>query len=276
MKLKFAKMHGLGNDFIVLDATKQASPLDAATIKRLSDRKTGVGFDQLLVVEPPSDGSVDFNYRIFNADGGEVEHCGNGARCFALFVRRQGLSDKNEIPVRTFNGDIVLKVHADNSVTVNMGVPNFEPSSLPYVSKVAQSDYAIEVGDQTLRIGAVSLGNPHAVLRVDDISTAPVQTLGPLITDHGDFPQRVNTGFMQIDSEDRIALRVFERGVGETRACGTGACGAVAVGRLWGLLGPKVTVELQGGELTIEWEGEGKELMMTGPATHVFDGILEL
>ncbi len=276
MKLEFAKMHGLGNDFLVVDATEQPCPLDTASIQRLSDRKTGVGFDQLLVVEPPSDASVDFNYRIFNADGGEVEHCGNGARCFALFVHLRGLSDKSEIPVRTHNGDIVLRLHPDNTVTVNMGAPNFVPASLPYVSKVAQSDYALEVSDQTVRIGAVSMGNPHAVLRVDDTETAPVQTLGPLITGHAAFPQGVNTGFMQIIDNHHIALRVFERGVGETRACGTGACAAVAVGRLWGLLASTVTVDLLGGQLTIDWAGEGSDLLMTGPATHVYDGILEL
>lgn len=269
-------MHGLGNDFMVIDATQQPMPLDKQTIAQLSDRTTGIGFDQLLVVEPAGDASVDFNYRIYNADGGEVEHCGNGARCFAVFVRRKGLSDKTDIPVRTFNGDIRLQVQADDLVTVNMGVPNFDPASLPFVSKVVQNDYALEVADETLRIGAVSMGNPHAVLRVDNTETAPVQTLGPLIEKHGDFPRRVNAGFMQIHDDNRISLRVFERGVGETQACGTGACAAVAVGRQWGLLGSRVLVDLLGGQLTIEWEGEGADLLMTGPAAHVYDGTLEL
>lgn len=276
MRLDFAKMHGLGNDFMVVDATEQPLPLQATDIRRLSRRHTGIGFDQLLVVESPGDAGVDFNYRIYNADGGEVEHCGNGARCFAVFVRRRGLSDKTEIPVRTCNGDILLRVHDDGRVSVNMGEPNFDPASLPFASKRQQSDYALEVGDETLRVGAVSMGNPHAVLRVQDTATAPVQTLGPLIEAHVAFPQRVNAGFMQIHDDSRIALRVFERGVGETQACGTGACAAVAVGRRWGQLGPRVDVELLGGQLTIEWEGEGTDLLMTGPAAHVYDGTLEL
>jgi diaminopimelate epimerase len=276
MKLEFSKMHGLGNDFMVIDATQQPMPLDKQAIARLSDRTTGIGFDQLLVVEPPSDASVDFNYRIYNADGGEVEHCGNGARCFAVFVRRKGLSNKIDIPVRTFNGDIRLQVQGEDLVTVNMGAPNFEPSSLPFVSKAQQTDYALEVAGETLRVGAVSMGNPHAVLRVDNTETAPVHTLGPLIEKHVDFPRRVNAGFMQIHNDSHIALRVFERGVGETQACGTGACAAVAVGRQWGLLGPEVVVDLLGGQLKIKWEGEGTDLLMTGPAAHVYDGTLEL
>jgi len=276
MKLEFAKMHGLGNDFMVIDATQRPMPLDRAAIERLSNRTTGIGFDQLLVVEPPGDASVDFNYRIYNADGGEVEHCGNGARCFAVFVRRQGLSDKTDIPVRTYNGDIRLQVHGDDLVTVNMGTPNFDPASLPFTSKVVQSDYALEVAGEKLTVGAVSMGNPHAVLRVDDIETAPVLTLGPLIENHRDFPRRVNAGFMQIHNDHHISLRVFERGVGETQACGTGACAAVAVGSRWGLLGTRVEVDLVGGQLTIEWEGEGTDLRMTGPAAHVYDGTLEL
>ncbi len=276
MKLPFAKMHGLGNDFIVIDATQQPMPLETQAIMALADRKTGIGFDQLLVVEPPGDASVDFNYRIYNADGGEVEHCGNGARCFAVFVRRQGLSDKTEIPVRTHNGDIRLLVQGADMVTVNMGVPNFEPASLPFISKNRQNDYALRVGDETLQVGAVSMGNPHAVLRVDNTETAPVETLGPAIEVHTDFPRRVNAGFMQVLSDSHIALRVFERGVGETRACGTGACAAVAVGRQWGLLGPEVAVDLLGGQLTIKWDGEGSDLLMTGPAAHVYDGTLEL
>ncbi|MGB0864968.1 MAG: diaminopimelate epimerase [Granulosicoccaceae bacterium] len=276
MKLEFAKMHGLGNDFMVIDATQRPMPLDRAAIERLSNRTTGIGFDQLLVVEPPGDASVDFNYRIYNADGGEVEHCGNGARCFAVFVRRQGLSDKTDIPVRTHNGDIRLQVHGDDLVTVNMGTPNFDPASLPFTSKVVQSDYALEVAGEKLTVGAVSMGNPHAVLRVDDIETAPVLTLGPLIENHRDFPRRVNAGFMQIHNDHHISLRVFERGVGETQACGTGACAAVAVGSRWGLLGTRVEVDLVGGQLTIEWEGEGTDLRMTGPAAHVYDGTLEL
>lgn len=269
-------MHGLGNDFIVIDATKKPMPLDNATIARLSNRTTGIGFDQLLVVEPAGDDSVDFNYRIFNADGGEVEHCGNGSRCFAVFVRRKGLSAKTDIPVRTFNGDIRLQVHGDDLVTVNMGVPNFDPASLPFSSNTAQNDYALTVADKTLSIGAVSMGNPHAVLLVDDTETAPVETLGPLIEAHTDFPRRVNAGFMQVIDDGHIALRVFERGVGETQACGTGACAAVAVGRKWGLLGSRVVADLRGGQLIIEWEGEGSDLLMTGPAAHVYDGTLEL
>lgn len=276
MHLSFAKMHGLGNDFMVFDATKNSFPLQASEIAQLADRKTGIGFDQLLIVEPPSDPAVDFNYRIYNADGGEVEHCGNGARCFAVFVHRQGLSVKPEIPVRTCNGDILLKRRDDGQVTVNMGVPNFDPNGLPFVCKHEQNDYALKIDTQVLRIGAVSMGNPHAVLRVDDIETAPVETLGPSIEAHANFPRRVNAGFMQILNKDHIALRVFERGVGETQACGTGACAAVAVGYRWGLLSDRVKVDLRGGQLLIEWAGCGSELMMTGPASHVYDGILEL
>lgn len=261
---------------MVIDTTQQSIPLDKKTIAAWANRKTGIGFDQLLIVEPPSDASVDFNYRIFNADGGEVEQCGNGARCFAVFVRRKGLTNKTDIPVRTFNGDIRLQVQDDGLVTVNMGAPNFSPQSLPFSSKTTQTDYALKVAGKTLKIGAVSVGNPHAVLLVDDINTTPVEALGPQIEGHVDFPRRVNAGFMQIRNDHHIMLRVFERGVGETNACGTGACAAVAIGRLWGLLGPEVVVDLRGGPLTIQWSGEGSDLLMTGPATHVYDGVLKL
>ncbi len=276
MKLKFSKMHGLGNDFVVIDAVNQEVALTPAQVRFLADRHVGVGCDQLLLVERPGKAEVDFRYRIFNADGGEVEQCGNGARCFARFVRDHGLSNKSRIPVETNSGDIVLEVEADGQVTVDMGVPRFEPDALPFVAARREARYFLEVADEVLEIGAVSLGNPHAVLKVADVDTAPVQALGREIERHPRFPRHVNAGFMQILDQDHIRLRVFERGVGETQACGTGACAAMAVGRLWGLLGEEVRVDLTGGSLLIRWPGEGEPLLMTGPAEEVFQGEIEL
>jgi len=276
MNLRFSKMHGLGNDFMVIDAINQVVDLDAQTIKGWSDRHFGIGFDQLLIVEPADRDDVDFRYRIYNADGGEVEHCGNGARCFARFVRAQGLTDKTTIPVNTASGVIVLHVMEDGQVQVDMGEPRFEPAALPFNAASRQSHYDLNVGDHTLSIGATSMGNPHAVLQVDDVDHAPVHELGPAIEAHPDFPNRVNAGFMQIIDDGHIRLRVFERGAGETLACGTGACAAVAAGHQWGLLADRVEVELTGGTLTIEWPGPGSPVFMTGPATHVFDGEIGL
>ncbi|EHR7861075.1 diaminopimelate epimerase [Vibrio parahaemolyticus] len=274
MHFHFSKMHGLGNDFMVVDCITQNVFFSQDLIRRLADRHTGVGFDQLLVVEAPYDPETDFHYRIFNADGSEVEQCGNGARCFARFVRLKGLTNKYSISVSTKKGKMILDVEDDGEVTVNMGVPEFEPNKIPFKAKQKEKTYIMRAGDKTLFCGAVSMGNPHVVTVVDDVDTADVDTLGPLLESHERFPERVNAGFMQVVSRDHIRLRVYERGAGETQACGSGACGAVAVGILQGLLDESVKVSLPGGELHISWQGPGKPIFMTGPATHVFDGQL--
>ena len=274
MHFHFSKMHGLGNDFMVVDCITQNVFFSQDLIRRLADRHTGVGFDQLLVVEAPYDPETDFHYRIFNADGSEVEQCGNGARCFARFVRLKGLTNKYSISVSTKKGKMILNVEDDGEVTVNMGVPEFEPNKIPFKAKQKEKTYIMRAGDKTLFCGAVSMGNPHVVTVVDDVDTADVDTLGPLLESHERFPERVNAGFMQVVDRSHIRLRVYERGAGETQACGSGACGAVAVGILQGLLDENVKVSLPGGELNISWQGPGKPLFMTGPATHVFDGQL--
>jgi diaminopimelate epimerase len=276
MQLNFTKMHGLGNDFVVFDAINQGIDFSTEQIRFLADRHFGIGCDQLLLVERPSKEGVDFRYRIFNADGGEVEQCGNGARCFARFVRDKGLTDKDVIPVQTAGGDIILTVQADGEVTVDMGVPRFEPAEIPFEAEFRTNHYKLEVEGHRWLIGAVSMGNPHAVLHVTNVDIAPVETLGPAIESHMRFPKRVNVGFMEVVDRGHIRLRVYERGAGETLACGTGACAAVAVGRQQGLLDAKVRVDLPGGSLHIEWEGEGSAVMMTGPATTVFEGVIEL
>ncbi|OQQ00270.1 diaminopimelate epimerase [Vibrio campbellii] len=274
MHFHFSKMHGLGNDFMVVDCITQNVFFSQDLIRRLADRHTGVGFDQLLVVEAPYDPETDFHYRIFNADGSEVEQCGNGARCFARFVRLKGLTNKYSISVSTKKGKMTLDVEDDGEVTVNMCEPEFEPSKIPFKAKQKEKTYIMRTGDKTLFCGAVSMGNPHVVTVVDDVDTAEVETLGPLLESHERFPERVNAGFMQIVDRNNIRLRVYERGAGETQACGSGACGAVAVGILQGLLDENVKVSLPGGDLRISWQGPGKPLFMTGPATHVFDGQL--
>lgn len=276
MNLHFSKMHGLGNDFVVFDAIHQNVELNKDQLRRLADRHFGVGCDQILLVEEPTIADVDFRYRIFNADGNEVEQCGNGARCFARFVLDKGLTSKNEIVVETQGGIIILNVEKDGQVSVDMGVPNFQPAALPLLAEQPQLRYLIKVGNEDLELGAVSMGNPHAVLLVDHIGTAPVETLGPKLESHLQFPNRVNVGFMEIVDPEHIMLRVFERGAGETLACGTGACAAVAVGRQWGRLSDKVRVSLPGGDLTISWQGEHKHLFMTGPAASVFEGNIDL
>jgi len=273
--LRFTKMHGLGNDFVVFDAVRQSVHLDAAAIRRLANRRFGIGCDQVLLVEPPRLPGTDFHYRIFNADGSEVEQCGNGARCFARFVRDQGLTDKTEIPVGTAAGPIRLYVDPDGQVRVDMGAPVLAPERIPFLADRESSIYPLEVDGETLTVGAVSMGNPHAVLLVEDVETAPVERLGPLIESHPRFPQRVNAGFMQVLAPDQIRLRVYERGAGETLACGTGACAAVVSGRLRGLLGPRVRVSLPGGILVIEWRGLPHPVRMTGPAERVFEGEIE-
>ena len=276
MTLQFTKMQGLGNDFVVIDAMHQRVELSPEQIRHLANRHFGIGCDQLLLVEKAQHAHSDFRYRIFNSDGGEVEQCGNGARCFARYVRAKGLTDKSEITVETMKGLLVLTIRPDNQVTVNMGVPNFRPTEIPFTVPAQATHYALHVGADTLRIGAVSMGNPHAVTQVDDIQSAPLATLGPLIEQHSAFPQRVNAGFMQVESPTTIAVRVYERGAGETLACGSGACAAMVIGRLWGLLEETVHVRLTGGTLIISWPGEGQPVMMTGPAEFVFEGSIEL
>lgn len=274
--LRFTKMHGLGNDFVVIDGVRQDVQLDAECVRRLADRHFGVGCDQLLLVEPARSADTDFRYRIFNADGGEVEQCGNGARCFARFVRDQGLTDKSAIRVETAGGVIVLHVGDDGDVCVDMGVPQLEPALIPFLAPQRAAAYTLEHDGVDYRIGAVSMGNPHCVLRVDLVDTAPVATLGPALEHHPRFPARVNVGFMQVLARDHIRLRVFERGAGETLACGTGACAAVVAGRLQGWLDAQVRVELPGGTLRIDWAGEASPVLMTGPATRVFEGSIVL
>jgi diaminopimelate epimerase len=276
MRLPFVKMHGLGNDFVVIDAYRRDVSLSTDQVCFLADRRFGVGCDQLLLVERPQQAGVDFRYRIFNADGSEVEQCGNGARCFARFVRDEGLTDKDTIVVETASGVITLYVENDGQVRVNMGTPRFDPAQIPFTAEAEADKYPLEIDREPLAIGAVSMGNPHAVLRVEDVDTAEVERLGPLLETHPRFPRRVNVGFMQIVDRSHIRLRVYERGAGETLACGTGACAAVAVGRRWGELDDTVRVDLPGGSLTIHWEGGTAPLWMTGPATRVFQGEIEL
>ncbi len=272
MHIQFSKMHGLGNDFMVVDCVTQNVYFSPEMIRRLADRNTGIGFDQLLLVEPPYDPESDFHYRIFNADSSEVFQCGNGARCFARFVRMKGLSNKSQISVSTQSGKIILKIEHDDRVSVNMGEPVWTPSKLPFRANTEEKTYILRVDDKTLFVGAVSMGNPHCVTVVDDIASAAVSTLGPLLESHERFPERVNVCFMQVLSRNEIYLRVYERGAGETLACGSGACAAVAVGIIQGLLDEAVKVKLSGGELNIRWKGRGHPLFMAGPASHVYDG----
>lgn len=274
--VRFTKMHGLGNDFAVFEAIHQPLHFNADLVKKLADRHEGIGFDQLLVVESYAGADADFRYRIFNADGGEVEHCGNGARCFARFVYEQGLTQKTRIPVMTESGRIVLELTADGQVTVNMGIPRLEPAEIPFIFQARQILYTVELGQESVQFAAVSMGNPHAVLQVTDTQTAPVELLGASLESHPLFPKRVNVGFMQLINPQQLRLRVFERGVGETRACGTGACAAVVAGRLQGLLAEQVQVDLPGGRLQITWQGEGQPVYMTGPATTVYTGTVTL
>ena len=277
MKLRFTKMHGLGNDFVVFDGVRQRVALNAAQLRAIADRHFGVGCDQILLVEPAQTAAADFRYRIFNADGGEVEQCGNGARCFARFVRDRGLSDKRAIKVETLAGVIALNVEPDDRVTVDMGPPVFEPSRIPFITTSASIVEPLQVGETEVQISALSMGNPHAVQIVDDVDIAPVATQGPLIERHARFPQRVNAGFMQIVDQHRIRLRVYERGAGETLACGTGACAAVVAGIRRGLLESPVAVQTRGGELTIAWADIDnpdpmESVYMTGPAETVYEG----
>ncbi len=276
MHLKFTKMHGLANDFVVIDAISQAVALTSEQVRFLADRHFGVGCDQVLLVEPARSKGVDFSYRIFNADGGEVEQCGNGARCFMRFVRDKGLTAKNELVVETMCGVIRPRMEKDGQVTVSMGVPRTRPDEIPFLAEQEALSYALEVAGKEHQIGALSMGNPHAVLQVEDVKNAPVTTLGSLIERHARFPRGVNVGFMRIVDRANIELRVFERGVGETLACGTGACAAMVMARLRGRVDDKVAVTLPGGRLQITWREAGEEVHMTGPATSVYEGDIEL
>ena len=280
MKFKFSKMHGAGNDFVVLDGIGQKVALTPELARHIADRHFGIGCDQILLVERSRLADADFRYRIWNADGGEVEQCGNGARCFVRFVRDKRLTAKDEIRVETRSGLITPRLEPDGAVTVNMGVPLFEPERIPFLSDSAAVVQPLEVAGTVVQITAVSMGNPHAVQRVDDIEAAPVATQGPLIEHHPRFPQRVNAGYMQVIDRSRIRLRVWERGAGETLSCGTGACAAVVAGIRRGLLDPIVSVDTCGGPLTIRWEGAENALncavWLTGPAVTVFEGEIEI
>ncbi len=279
MNLRFTKMHGLGNDFMVIDGISQSLPEDglpfpADEIRRLGSRHFGVGFDQMLIVQPAR-GDADFRYRILNADGSEVSQCGNGARCFARFVREQGLTDKQSIRVETAAGQMTLNLTEDDQVTVDMGAPLWAPEQIPMTAKAESDSYFLVSGSQAWEVGAVGLGNPHCTLLVENVDTAPVETAGPILESHEQFPERVNVGFMQIVSRGEIRLRVYERGAGETLACGSGACAAVVIGQRRGWLDEQVTVHLPGGSLQIEYAGTGG-IRMTGPASRVYDGSIEI
>jgi diaminopimelate epimerase len=276
MLIPFSKMHGLGNDFVVLDGVTRTIRLSPDQVRRIADRHFGVGCDQLLLVERASTPGTDFRYRIFNADGGEVEQCGNGARCFVRFVHDKDLTHQREIAVETLAGVIRPRLEPDGQVTVDMGLPRFEPADIPFEAPAWAEQYDLDLDGRTVRVSALSMGNPHAVLIVPDVAQADVAGLGPRIERHARFPRRVNAGFMQVIDRGHIRLRVFERGVGETLACGTGACAAVVAGRQRGLLDATVEVSLPGGNLRITWEGEGHAVSMTGPATTVFEGTLDL
>lgn len=282
MLLRFTKMHGLGNDFVVLDLVSQDITIREDQIRTLADRRLGVGFDQLLIAEPPTTPDADFKYTIFNADGTEAEQCGNGARCFLRFVRDRGLTTKTSVVLETNTGIITCHLERDGNITIDMGPPILQPDCIPFIADKSRILYPINVqvplcpDVQALSVSVISMGNPHAVMLVDDVDTAPVAKLGPLVEVHEQFPARVNVGFMQIVSRTHVKLRVFERGVGETRACGTGACAAMVAGRLQGLLDENVTVTLPGGDLQISWGGDKTAVKMTGPASRVYEGRLHL
>ena len=276
MKLNFTKMQGAGNDFVVIDGVTTPIQLTTTQIQRIANRFFGVGCDQLLMVENTSTPDVDFRYRIFNADGGEVEQCGNGARCFVRFVSEKGLTSKREINVETASGIITLTLQDDGQVTVNMGAPRFDPAQIPFLAGEPALQYPLKLNASTISISAVSMGNPHAVTLVADVDTAKVAELGPQIEAHALFPQRVNAGFMQVLNPHEIKLRVYERGSGETLACGTGACAAAVSGIQLGQLTSPVLVNTRGGQLSIAWAGGNAPVMMTGPAEIVFEGQIEI
>ncbi|MFU8927709.1 diaminopimelate epimerase [Acinetobacter puyangensis] len=275
MLLEFTKMHGLGNDFVVIDLVRQRAYLDSLTIQRMADRHFGIGFDQLLMIEPPEDPTVDFKYRIFNADGSEVEQCGNGVRCFARFVYEHQLTYKTKIRVQTKSGIVEPELGANGWVRVNMGEPKFSPEQIPFVADDVQALYPLQLKDLEIKVDVVNMGNPHAVILVDDVLKANVAAIGPQVESHVRFPERVNAGFLQVISRNQARLRVYERGVGETLACGTGACAAVVSGIRRGLLDNNVNIELAGGMLNIAWQ-EGDVVWMTGPTAKVYDGRFDL
>lgn len=269
-------MQGVGNDFVVFDAINQHIALEAAGVRKLADRHFGVGCDQVLVIEPPRSAGTDFYYRIFNSDGGEVEHCGNGARCFLRYVREKGLTEKQEIRVETHSGVIVPRLESDGQVSVDMGPPEFEPERIPFRASKRALTYWIEVDGQPVEVSALSMGNPHAVQVVEDIEAAPVLTQGPLVERHPRFPERVNAGYMEIVDRGHVRLRVYERGAGETLSCGTGACAAAVAGITRGYLDSPVRVATRGGELRVAWAGGKRPVVMTGPAETVYEGEIEL
>ncbi len=276
MNMQFSKMHALGNDFMIVDAVTQNVYFSAEQIRRFANRHTGIGFDQLLLVEPPYDPELDFHYRIFNADGSEVFQCGNGARCFARFVYTKGLTGKKNICVSNQTGRTCMSILEDGTVRIDMGEPNFNPQAVPFHATTTEKTYPLRIAEQTLLCSVVSMGNPHCVLQVEDVALARVEFLGPLLAQHDYFPEKANVGFMQIINRNSLRLRVYERGVGETLACGSGASAAVAVGIIHEQLNEQVQVELPGGNLNITWKGPGYSLYMTGPATHVYDGFIRL
>lgn len=276
MMLDFTKMHGLGNDFVVLDGVRQRIALTPVQVRAIADRHFGVGCDQLLIVEPPTRADTDFRYRIFNADGGEVEQCGNGARCFARFVYERGLTMRRDMTVDTLGGLLDLRIEDDGQVTVNMGVPRFEPADVPFDAPARAAVYVLDMQNETVEISVLSMGNPHAVQFVADVEQAPVTTQGAHIEAHARFPKRINAGYAQIVDRSNMRVRVWERGAGETLACGSGACAAMVAGRMRGYLDEQVTVALRGGQLRIRWTGEGQPVWMTGPAVTVYRGQLDL
>jgi diaminopimelate epimerase len=276
MRVEFTKMHGVGNDFVIFDAPVPAALLAPQGLRALADRRTGIGFDQALVLEPARRAASAAYYRVFNADGDEVEQCGNGARCLASLLERRGLAHNGELTLESPAGLIRARLARDGEVSVDLGVPDFAPGAVPFDAAAEAGSYALEVGGRRVEIGAVSLGNPHAVLTVSSVENAPVEELGPLIERHVRFPNRVNVGFLEIVARDAVRLRVYERGVGETRSCGTGACAAVAVGRKRGLLEAQVRVEVRGGELRVNWAGVGEHIWLSGPAQISFQGHVEV
>jgi diaminopimelate epimerase len=275
MKLQFTKMHGAGNDFVVIDATRRPFRPGREWLARLADRHFGVGCDQILVVEPPGEATVDFDYRIYNGDGSESGQCLNGARAFARYVRDHGLSSRNPLRVRTISTRMELQTLDSGEVRVNAGVPRLEPAAIPFAAGARAARYRLDLDGKAVEFAALSMGNPHAVLAVPDVETAAVAVIGAQLQRHPAFPQQANVGFLQIDSPERARLRVYERGAGETLACGSGACAAAVAGRLWGRLGPRVAMHMRGGVLTIEWAGEGEPVFIAGPVETVFRGELE-
>lgn len=276
MNLTFTKMHALGNDFVVFDFTEEAHEISSEQAAFIADRHFGIGCDQILIVEQSTRDDIDFKYRIYNADGSEVGQCGNGARCFARFVHDNELSNNNPVRVETITGDMELALHDNGQVSVVIQSPDFEPSNIPLDAAAQQDSYTVNIDGQDIHFFAASMGNPHAVILVDDVTTAPVQELGAQLEQHPIFPERVNVGFMQVVDRSHIKLRVFERGAGETLACGSGACAAVACGQANNLLDQQVTVSLPGGDLSIEWPGEGHKLTLTGPTDSVYTGAIEI